>query len=71
MGKKHQKELIEGSQLSHLSLLTVPPLPLCSYWSFGALRLLLIGSCTVGKYLQLLACGYGMTEREHREIVKR
>jgi len=35
-----------------------------SYWASGALWLLLIGSCTVGKYLELLACGFGMMERE-------
>lgn len=71
--KKGQKELIEGSQLSDLSLLTVPPLSVGCYWASGAVRLFLIGSRTVGRYLNLLPCGYGMMEGEgkNREIVKK
>lgn len=71
--KEGQKELIEGSQLSDLSLLTVPPLSVGCYWASGAVRLFLIGSCAVGRYLNLLPCGYGMMEGEgkNREIVKK
>lgn len=47
--------------------MTVPPHSTGSYWASGALRLVLIGSCTVGRYLQLLACGYGMMEEESEQ----
>lgn len=62
--EKRLKELIEVSQSSHLSLMAVSSHSVGSYWASGALRLILIGSCTVGRYLQLLACGYGMIESE-------
>lgn len=65
--KESKNVLIEVIQFSHLSLMTVAPHSAGSYWASGALSLLLIGSCTVGRYLQLLACGYGMMEHKREQ----